>query len=266
VLLGLLLASGPAAGAPAAAVNQARRVCAPAVHGELRQTRALDAVAARLARGDSLHGALGLLPARPESATSMHLAGLQSDRDIAAAVAGRFCRDLADPRLRDIGVARNGRDLWVVVSAPLDVPAPADQPMVAREVLARVNAARAAGHRCGGRPYPPVAPLQLTGRLSQVALEHSVDMARSGNLDHQGRDGSSPAERVRRTGYAVQLVGENIAGGVPTAAEVVDGWLTSPGHCANIMDGRFTEMGLAYAIEPSSRLEIYWTQLFALPR
>jgi uncharacterized protein YkwD len=266
-LLALLLANGPATGSPAAAVNRARSLlCAPSGGRELRQARTVDAVAERLARGDSLHRALGLLPARPELATSIHLIGFDDDRSIAAAVAGRYCRDLSDPHLREIGIARTGRDLWIVVIAPLDAPAPDDQPVVAREILARVNDARVAGRRCGGRRYPPVAPLHLTGRLSRVALEHSADMAHASNLDHRGRDGSSPAERVRRSGYGAQVVGENIAGGVPTAADVVDGWLASPGHCANIMDGRFTEMGLAYAVEPSSRLEIYWTQLLALPR
>jgi uncharacterized protein YkwD len=241
-------------------------VCAAGLATELRETRALDAIASRLARGDSLHGALGLLPVRPVAATSMHLVGLDDDRAIASAVAGRFCRELADPALREIGISRTGRDLWIVVVAPLAAPGPADQPVIAREVLARVNDARAMGHRCGGRAYPPAAPLQLSGHLSRVALEHSTDMVQTSSLEHSGRDGSSPAERVRRSGYGAQLVGENIAGGVPTASEVVDGWLASPGHCANIMDRRFTEMGLAYAVAPSSRLEIYWTQLFALPR
>ncbi len=266
-LLALLLASATACGSPLAAVNQARRlVCGTGLRNDLHETRALDAVAARLARGESLHTALGLLSARPASATSMHLVGLYDDRAIASAVGGRFCRDLADPGLREIGVAQTGRDLWIVIIAPLLTPVPADQPVIAREVLARVNDARAMGHRCGGRSYPPAAPLQLSGRLSRVALEHSTDMAQGGSLEHQGRDGSSPADRVRRSGYGAQLVGENIASGVPTAAEVADGWLASSAHCANIMDRRFTEMGLAFALAPSSPLGIYWTQLFALPR
>jgi len=266
-LLALLLASAPASGSPAAAVNQARRLaCTSGLRSELHETRALDAVASRLARGDSLHNALGLLQVRPASAASMHLVGLNDDRAIASAVAGRFCRDLANPALREIGVAQTGRDLWIVVIAPLAAPGPAEQPAIAREVLARVNEARAVGRRCGSRSYPPAAPLQLSGRLSRVALEHSSDMAQVGSLEHQGRDGSSPADRVLRSGYAAQLVGENIAGGVPSAAEVADGWLASTAHCANIMDRRFTEMGLAYAVVPASPLQIYWTQLFAVPR
>ena len=271
LLVGLACALGlaiaPAHASPATAVSRARSaICAPGVSKALRETALLDAVAQRLARGESLHNALNLLPAHPELATSMHFGGLDDDRSIATAVAGRFCNDLSDPRLSEIGVARSGRQLWVVVIAPLDIPAPGADAVVAREVLARVNAARAAGHRCGGHPFPPVGKLSLVEGLSRTAREHSLDMTHTAGIDHRGRDGSSPADRVRRSGYAAQLVGENVAGGVPNAAAVVDGWLDSPGHCTNIMDGRFTEMGLGYAVDVASPLQIYWTQLFAAPQ
>lgn len=256
-----------AQGSPAGAVNLARQaVCAPALRTTLSETRAADLVAERLQRGESLHSALAQLPARPVYAGSLHLVGLEDDHSIATAVAARFCRDLSEPRLREVGVARTARDLWIVVLAPLDVPGPGEQGAVAREVLARVNAARAGGHRCGSRAYAPAPPLRLSSVLSRVALAHSVEMAESNSLEHEGRGGSTPAERVRGSGYGAGMVGENIAGGVPTAAEVVAGWLASPGHCANIMDARFSEMGLAYAVEPESTLAIYWTQDFAVPR
>ena len=258
-------ACAPTHASPASAVSRARSaVCAPGAH-ELLETRALDAVASGLSNGDSLHSALGRLPARPEFATSMHLVGVVDDRGIATAVAGHFCRDLQDRRLREIGVARTGHELFIVVIAPLDVPAPGSDSAVAREVLARVNAARAAGRRCGSTSFAPARPLVLASRLSAVAREHSIDMAPTAGIDHRGRDGSSPSERVSRSGYVAQMVGENVAGGVPTAAEVVAGWLDSPGHCANIMEPRFTEMGLGFVVVPTSRLQIYWTQLFALP-
>jgi len=61
------------------------------------------------------------------------------------------------------------------------------------------------------------------------------------------RTGSAPLE------YQEKLVGENIAYGPKTADEVVQGWLDSPGHCANIMDPRFAEMGIAYAAGRASK-------------
>ena len=92
-------------------------------------------------------------------------------------------------------------------------------------------------------------------------------MATRNALDHRGRDGSTPAVRVERAGYgAHRIVGENIAAGAMTAAEVTAGWLDSPAHCENIMDGRFTQIGIAYAASPNTAAGMYWTQDFAAPR
>ena len=61
-------------------------------------------------------------------------------------------------------------------------------------------------------------------------------------------------------------VAENIAAGQQTAAEVVAGWLASPGHCANIMGPNFVHMGVSYVVNPKSRIGIYWAQVFGRPR
>ena len=50
-----------------------------------------------------------------------------------------------------------------------------------------------------------------------------------------------------------------------TPGEVTDGWLASPAHCENVMDGRFTQMGIAYAADLNSAAGMYWTQEFAAP-
>lgn len=90
-------------------------------------------------------------------------------------------------------------------------------------------------------------------------------MARHDYMDHTGRDGSTPAQRVTRSGYRWKTVGENLASGVMTADEVVAGWLGSPHHCENLMNARFTQMAVAYAVNPASRGGIYWTQVFGTP-
>jgi uncharacterized protein YkwD len=62
-------------------------------------------------------------------------------------------------------------------------------------------------------------------------------------------------------------VGENIASGQRTVEDAVASWLDSPGHCANIMNPAFTDMGAAYAIDPRNRNRTaYWTQVFGTPR
>jgi uncharacterized protein YkwD len=108
-------------------------------------------------------------------------------------------------------------------------------------------------------------PLSLSEVLGRAARTQADDMARHGSLSHAGSDGSTPAERATRAGYRWKLVGENIAAGQPTAEQVVAGWLESPGHCANIMDPAYAEMGVAFAYEARSEKDIYWSQVFGTP-
>jgi uncharacterized protein YkwD len=105
-----------------------------------------------------------------------------------------------------------------------------------------------------------------SGTLAQVALGHAADMAAHNYFEHQDQSGRTPADRVRAVGYSEKLVGENIAYGPTSAEEVVQGWLDSPGHCENIMDPRFMEMGLAYAPGKLSKPGLYWVQVLAAPR
>ncbi len=72
-------------------------------------------------------------------------------------------------------------------------------------------------------------------------------MAQRKYFEHRGSDGSQPKDRVRRAGYQSRLTGENIAYGPELAREVVAGWLANPGHCANIMDSRFEDIGVGLA-------------------
>lgn len=263
----VLAMTTPARADVVAAVNDARRVdCGDSHLLPLREDPSLDAAARALARGTSLHRALTGLPERPASATSLRVSGRGSDRSVEAVLGSRYCRQLASPELRTLGIARSGTDLWLVLAAPLPVPGDGDRTQVANEILARVNAARRAARRCGGRSFQPVAPVQLSPTLSTVATNHAADMAALDDLQHEDPDGSTPADRVRRSGYGARVVGENIASGVPTADEVVQGWLASPGHCANIMDARFTEMGIGYVVAPRTSGAIYWAQLLAQPR
>ena len=127
------------------------------------------------------------------------------------------------------------------------------------EMLDAVNAARAEGQRCGGEAFPPVGPLVWNDRLTLAAERHTADMARTRSFDHVGSDGSRPADRVTRAGYAWRLVGENIAHFQRNVPEVVEDWVESPSHCRNLMDARYAEMGAA-------QQDLYWTQVFGLAR
>ena len=98
------------------------------------------------------------------------------------------------------------------------------------------------------------------------AFYHAADMAKHDYFEHEDLSGRSPADRVRASGYHEKLVGENLAYGPGSVEEVVQGWLDSPGHCENLMDPRFAEMGIAYAAGQSTRHGLFWVQLLAEPR
>ena len=95
-----------------------------------------------------------------------------------------------------------------------------------------------------------------------------MDMANNNFFSHTGSDGKSVDTRATRAGYTWSAVGENIAAGIPlsSVSAVMEAWLKSPGHCANIMSSTYTEFGAAKISNPSSTYNAYWTQVFARPR
>lgn len=263
--------AAPQTGAPQAVLElansirsrgcNAHRRSAPPLHPQSR----LDAAAERLANGASLDTAIASVGYRAMRSFSLEVTGEVSRAGLRHLLASR-CAQLMDPALRDIGIYRAAHRLWVLIAAPLVTPELSDPQRVADEVNDLVNRARASGHRCGNRLFRPVPPLHPSVKLREAALAHSRDMAAHSYLEHIGRNGSTPGKRVARTGYLWAAVGENIAGGAPSARDVVAGWLASPEHCANIMDPDFSETAVAYAIDARSRMGVYWTEEFAAPQ
>jgi len=261
--------------APAAAadlidsINALRtRGCATEAGTKIRLTRtlALDAVAKEWAKGGRLKAALERADYRAINSSSMRLSGAADDRAIINVLASNYCGIVTNSIFTDIGIERRGRELWLVVAAPLKLPSIDDAKRVAGDVLERVNAARSQPRKCGSKAYPAAAPVALSAQLNRAALLHAQDMARNDHFEHTGTDGSTPAQRVTRVGYRFRAVAENIAAGANSAAAVVDGWLASPGHCVNIMTPHYQEMGIAYALETQSDAGIYWSQVFATGR
>jgi uncharacterized protein YkwD len=136
---------------------------------------------------------------------------------------------------------------------------------VRARVVDLVNEARSHGRRCGSERFAAAPPLSISRKLTDAAEDHARDMVRRKFFDHRGSNGSQPKDRVLRAGYQPRLSGENIALGPESAEEVVAGWLDSPGHCANIMEPRFQEIGIGLAIG-KKRGQIYWVQTFGAPR
>lgn len=152
------------------------------------------------------------------------------------------------------------------VALAREAPPISSQPaaQVQQQVLELVNQARARGRVCGRELFGPALPVSASERLQRAARGHARDMARRSYFEHEGSDGSSPRDRVQRSGYKFRLTGENIAFGPESAAEVVNGWLASEGHCANIMNPHFRHMGVAVA-QGKKRGHFYWVQEFGAP-
>lgn len=181
-----------------------------------------------------------------------------------------YCRVLLNGSYTDIGASRHGGE-WTVVLARATTPLPSDSFASWQEageaILESVNAARAAGQVCGDRAFPPAPPLRWNARLGWAALVHSGDMAEKRYFSHADQSGRRVGDRAREAGYSWARVGENLAYGLNTPQETVNGWLSSPSHCANIMNGEFTEMGAAFAVTADDSTSMaYWTQTFGKPR
>ncbi|MFA9390866.1 MAG: CAP domain-containing protein [Prolixibacteraceae bacterium] len=121
-----------------------------------------------------------------------------------------------------------------------------------------VNEVRNSGCNCGDEEMPPVGDISWNNQLEEVAEKHSLYMYTEDTLSHIGLNNSTISDRITASGYQWSSVGENIAWYFPNETEVVQAWINSPGHCKNIMNETFTEMGLAKVGE-------YWTQVFAKP-
>jgi len=267
-LAALLAGYPPAARADLAATVNAIRAEGCDGHLEpqpaLRTHPALSRAAEALASGRKFKDAMTDSGYRALQSAMLEVTG-DSESAIGKALAARGCKDIADPAYREVGVATRPGRAWVVLGAPLSPPASADAAAVSRRLLELVNEARADARRCGWKRFKAAPPLSLSEVLGRAARAQADDMARHGSLSHAGSDGSTPAGRATRAGYRWKLVGENIAAGQATPEQVVAEWLESPGHCSNIMDPAYAEMGVAFAYEARSEKGIYWSQVFGTP-
>ncbi|MBV8034556.1 CAP domain-containing protein [Roseateles sp.] len=128
---------------------------------------------------------------------------------------------------------------------------------VAETVLAALNALRAQPQACGERVWPAVAALRASPVLAESAHRYAMDLAARDRIDHQGAASGSLRARLREAGYAVRVVGENLAGGPETLDDALAQWLASPAHCENLMLADFQEFGLACVNGPG-RFQRYW--------
>lgn len=107
------------------------------------------------------------------------------------------------------------------------------------------------------------AHLVLDGALCDAANMRAIEMDYSGNFSHTRPDGRDCFTVFSFCKISFYTCGENIAAGYPTPAAVVDGWMNSTGHKANILNAAFTKMGLGYSTGGGGEYRHYWAQEFA---
>ncbi|MES2276902.1 MAG: CAP domain-containing protein [Bacteroidota bacterium] len=129
-----------------------------------------------------------------------------------------------------------------------------------QEFLNYINATRQHGCNCGTRWFPPAAPLTWNNMLQKSAYAHAKDMNDKNYFSHTSKDGRNMEDRIvlagyKFNGYKVYGVGENIAMGQQSISQVMDDWIKSEGHCRNLMNPNFKEIGIA-------QYNDYWVQDF----
>src|SRR5580693_7251323 len=171
--------------------------------------------------------------------------------DIGAVVSGLRERDgdtwrrLMDPGYRDVGIGVSGlRDISRVRAEML-------------EAVAEVR--RKAG----------LQPLTPDPRLDRAAQGHAEDMLARSYFAHQSPEGKTVRQRATEAGYPWRMIGENIAEGQYTVAEVMDSWMKSRPHRANLLERGFTQLGtgLAFGRDPKTGdYRTVWVQVFGTPK
>ncbi len=140
---------------------------------------------------------------------------------------------------------------------------PAEYAALEQAILVETNRRRAAGATCpSGVSFPPMGALVMHPQLQAAARKHSKDMATNNYFAHNSQDGRTPFVRMKAEGYKGGTMGENIAAGNSTAAATMDQWMKSDGHCKNIMNKSYTQLGVGYWYNSASTYRHYWTQNF----
>lgn len=142
---------------------------------------------------------------------------------------------------------------------PLEITA------VEQDLINKINNVRKVARKCGGTSYAVAPALTHNAVISTAALGHSKDMATKNFFSHTGSNGSTVGTRVTAAGFKWSYVNENIAAGYTTTTAVVNGWLASSGHCANMMNPKATRIGVGYAYNANATYKHYWTMVAAKP-
>jgi uncharacterized protein YkwD len=140
-----------------------------------------------------------------------------------------------------------------------DDPAPTPDPETTNRILDLVQRINVEREKAG------VAPVSISEDLNRAAREHNLDMAYNDFFSHTGSDGSSPADRIERTGYHAAGVGELLAAATTDVDRIVDAWMSIDYQRAVLLDPRWRGVGVHYVFRAPTAYRHYWTVDLAEP-
>lgn len=152
-----------------------------------------------------------------------------------------------------------------IQKSPIDITCQDLQnPAYQQAMLASINQIRQHPRQCGQQYFPAVPPLTWNNSLHTSSFAHAQDMATHNFLGHTSSNGLNLRSRFQL--YHVKTHGgaENVARGQKNLDEVMASWLSSPIHCSNLMQSRFTDYAVACAPDQSAKQKSYWTQQFGV--
>jgi len=152
----------------------------------------------------------------------------------------------ANPQIKNAAMIYVGQKIYIPEASPLK--------SLEDQVITLVNKERAARG---------LAALKTNWELSRVARLKSQDMIDKNYFSHTSPTYGSPFSMMQKFGLRFSAGGENIAYGQRTPQEVMNAWMNSPGHRANILSSAYTHIGVGAAKKSNGTL--YWTQLFMKP-
>ncbi len=167
--------------------------------------------------------------------------------------------------VRRLALAGAGGALLVALAVPASATAQsacpgADEPLEAMTQAQAENAVVCLSN--AARASAGLRPLSAHSQLQTAARRHAADMEARGYFDHvapsPAPNGATLLARIQSSGYPLRTAAENLASGQPTPRRATDAWLKSPGHCRNLLDAAFTELGVGRG--PTS---LTWVQVLA---
>jgi uncharacterized protein YkwD len=213
------------------------------------------------------------------SAALMAVAAVGLFLTVLRGAATEATRPVADPAASSSAAASPGPSISDGGAAGLVQVTPSGGPTTAAPSTAAASPARSSA-----RPAPPgnvgyedqvvvlvnqerakvgCKPLTADSRLTAAARGHSQDMANRNYFDHNTPEGVTPWTRITNAGYHFSTAAENIAAGQTTPAQVMNAWMNSEGHRANILNCNLRNIGVGLAY--NGKHTPYWTQDFGSP-